>query len=289
MDSGLWWRKERGYDSTAVLEQGVRTYLVDGGGCLGVVEGGDEDGERLEVVHADVKLVLEHARALVAHAGERLPALGDGLVAHPEADDGGEEHPEEDPERDEPAGAVPHLAHPVVGEEVRPQRPGRQLLRQAERRQEDAHPVEAQEAEPGRVALLLHPGPAAPPARRNGHPPRPLLAGRGATSSGRRRRRCGGRGPRRACSGGRPRRRRADRGRHGAKRGPESGELIYGVRRAVAAAPPAYCWLQLNAGREGLAPFPLASLAPSLPLDLSPLRLDSSSKEAAANLGSRWL
>jgi hypothetical protein len=159
-----------------------------------VVEGGDEDGERLEVVHADVKLVLEHARALVAHAGERLPALADGLVAHAKVDEGGDEDPRADPERDEPAGAVPHLAHPVVSEEVRPQRPGRQLLRQAERRQEDAHPIEAQEAEPGSAALLPHPGSTAPPARRNGHSPFPFLAGRGASAtspSGRRRRRGG--------------------------------------------------------------------------------------------------
>jgi len=179
---GLRWRN---YDSIAVVAAAATEYLVDGGGCLGVVEGGDEDGERLEVVHADVQLVLEHARAVVAHDGERLPALVDGLVAHPEVEEGGDEDPDGDPERDEPPGAVPHLAHPVVGEEVRPQRPaGRQLLRQAERRQEDAHPVEAQEAEPGRVALLLHPDPAAaPPACRNGHSPFLFLAGRGARAT----------------------------------------------------------------------------------------------------------
>lgn len=92
-----------------------------------MVEGGDEDGECLEVVHADVELVLEHAGALVAHAGEGLPALLDGLGVLVVEDPAGSERPAEDPEQQQPAPpALPHGAGAqVVGVHVAPQRLGR--------------------------------------------------------------------------------------------------------------------------------------------------------------------
>jgi hypothetical protein len=64
---------------------------------------------------------------------------------------------------------------------------------------------------------------------------------------------------------------RDDRGTEGA----DAGELIYGGRRAVAAA---HCWRQLNAPREEARPqgagFLSSCFSPSLLVDFSPLRLD---------------
>jgi hypothetical protein len=134
-------------------------YLVDCGRVLGVVEGGDEYGERLQVVHADVELVLQHARALVAHAGQRLPPPLDGLGAHGVEDTAGDAEREEEPEQEHPAPAHPHLeGAQVVAEGVAPQRPGQELLRQRQGQQQP-HPVQAEEAQPhgGASLLRLHP------------------------------------------------------------------------------------------------------------------------------------
>jgi hypothetical protein len=127
-----------------------------------VVEGGDEYGERLQVVHADVELVLQHARALVAHAGQRLPSLLDGLGAHVVEHVGGDEEPEKEPGEEQPPPAHPHLEEAeVVAEDVAPHRPGQYLLRQRQGQQQP-HPVHAEEAQPrgGAALLRLHPAPA---------------------------------------------------------------------------------------------------------------------------------
>ena len=50
------------------------TNLVDGGGELLVVECGDENGERVDVVDGDAELLLQHPGPLLAHVDE--PLLG---------------------------------------------------------------------------------------------------------------------------------------------------------------------------------------------------------------------
>lgn len=81
------------------------SYLVDGGGVLVVVEGGDEDGEGVDMVDANSELVLQHPSSLVTHADQHLRPLGHGGGVKEVVDEAGHDGREADPEQ--------HPLHPV--------------------------------------------------------------------------------------------------------------------------------------------------------------------------------
>lgn len=47
-----------------------------------MVKGGDQNGQGLKMVHANIELVLQHPGTLIAHARQRLPPLLNGLRVH---------------------------------------------------------------------------------------------------------------------------------------------------------------------------------------------------------------
>jgi hypothetical protein len=59
-------------------------YLVHGGWALGMVKGGNEDSEGIQMAYADVKLVLQQAGTLVTHADQQFLTLLDDLGVHEE-------------------------------------------------------------------------------------------------------------------------------------------------------------------------------------------------------------
>lgn len=58
------------------------TNLVDGWRGLLEVEGGDENGDGVDVVDGDAELLLQHPGPLLAHADEALLGAVHALPAH---------------------------------------------------------------------------------------------------------------------------------------------------------------------------------------------------------------
>jgi hypothetical protein len=166
--------------------------LVERGRALLVVEGGDEDGEGVDVVDGDGELVLQHARALLAHADEPLLRLAQRRVAEV----GVQEHPE----RRGPQHPQQHR----YGDQLRLQGPPAailrvlpRLLRRRRRRHRSglpsasaSHPHprgQGRSPPPPQLSHTLHrrpptdhscfrrPAPTPPPLRENPSSPLPLL------------------------------------------------------------------------------------------------------------------
>lgn len=57
-------------------------YLINSRGVFPMVESWDQNRESLDMVHADIKLILQHPSSLITHASEHLLALFGSLRAH---------------------------------------------------------------------------------------------------------------------------------------------------------------------------------------------------------------
>lgn len=80
-----------------------------------MVESGDQNGHGLDMVHADIKLVLQHSSSFIAHATEGLSPLLCGLRAQVPEDPERKDDPNDDPyEQNLPPPSLPESLRPSL-------------------------------------------------------------------------------------------------------------------------------------------------------------------------------
>ena len=74
--------REREREKEEYERKYLHLYLIYSRYVLAMMEGGDEDRHCLDMIHADIKLVLKHPSPLITHASQGLFPLFCSLGAH---------------------------------------------------------------------------------------------------------------------------------------------------------------------------------------------------------------
>lgn len=93
------------------------------------VEGGDEDGEGMDVVDADGELVLEHPGPILAHAHQPLLGVLHVVAPHPQVNHEADYHRGQHPDHHLHRPVLRPLRHPVAPCRREPHHPRPSKLR----------------------------------------------------------------------------------------------------------------------------------------------------------------